>query len=220
MSSCDCSGHQNVFSDRMAERDLKRYLADGPDGPTRLLVEAIRAQDVEAATLLDIGGGVGAVQFELLTAGASSAVSVDASPAFIAIARREAERRGLADRIVQREGDFVALASDVPSADVVTLVRVVCCYAVMPELVGRSATHARRMLGLVYPRDAWWSRAGARVFNLGHRLTGDGFRIHVHREVEMDRLIRVAGFERQLLRRGPLWQVALYVRRPEAPRLP
>ena len=204
----------------MAERDLKRYLADGPDGPTRLLVEAIRAQDVEAATLLDIGGGVGAVQFELLTAGASSAVSIDASPAFIAIARREAERRGLADRIVQREGDFVALAPDVPSADVVTLVRVVCCYAVMPELVGRSATHARRMLGLVYPRDAWWSRAGAWVFNLGHRLTRDGFRIHVHREAEMDRLIRDAGFERQLLRRGPLWQVALYVRRREAPALP
>ncbi len=212
MSSCDCSGHQNVFSERMAERDLRRYLANGPDRSTSVLLDAIRDRGVVGATLLDIGGGVGVVPFELLAAGLASVESVDGSQAFIAVARREADRRGIGDRIVQHTGDFVALAPDVPDADVVTLVRVVCCYDRMPELVGRSADHAGRMIGLVYPRDAWWTRLGARTMNLAFHVARDPFRIHVHREREMDRLIRDAGFERQVLKRGPLWQMALYVR--------
>jgi SAM-dependent methyltransferase len=212
MPGCDCPGHENVFSDRMADDDLQRYLRDGPDRPIRVLTEAIRAEGIEAATVLDIGGGVGAMQFELLAAGAASADSVDASPAFVAVARREAGRRGLADRIVHRQGDFVVLAPDVPAADIVTLVRSVCCYDAMPALVGRAAEHARRMVGIVYPRDAWWTRLGARVMNVVFHFARDGFRIHVQSEPAMDRIIRDAGFERRHLSRGLLWQVALYVR--------
>jgi magnesium-protoporphyrin O-methyltransferase len=216
MADCDCAGHGNVFSERMARHDLQRYLDRGLDRQTRVLTGAIRAEGVADATVLDIGGGVGAIQLELLTAGAASAESVDASAAFVAVARQEAERRGLADRIVHRQGDFVALAPEVPPADIVTLVRAVCCYGAMPALIGRSADHARRMLGLVYPRDTWWTRAGARLVNVGYHLFRDDFRIHVHPEREMDRLIRAAGFERRFLERGPLWQIALYVRIAEA----
>jgi SAM-dependent methyltransferase len=212
MASCDCSGEGNVFNERTAEDDLRAYLRDGPDRATRDLIEAISAEGVSEATLLDIGGGVGAIQLELLAVGAASADSVEISPAYLAVARRVAERRGLADRIVQRQGDFVELASIVPPADVVTLARVVCCYPVMPVLLGRSAEHARRMLGLVYPRDAWWTRIGARLANVWFRLTRDALRIHVHSEREMDRLVRAAGFERRVLRRRAFWQVALYVR--------
>ena len=132
------------------------------------------------------------------------------------VARREAERRGLGDRIVHRQGDFVALADAIPTADIVTLVRVVCCYPAMRPLLGRSADHARRILGLVYPRDTWWTRWGAAAFNLTYRLRRDPLRIHIHAEGEMDRLIREAGFERPVLRRGTFWQVALYVRPGES----
>jgi hypothetical protein len=212
MADCDCASHSNVFSERMAEADLRSYLAKGPDRPTRLLLEAIRTEGIAGATVLDIGGGVGAVQLELLAAGATRTESVDASPAFAAVARREAERRGFGERTIHREGDFVTLAPEVPPADVVTLVRAVCCYPAMPALIGRSVGHARRMIGIVYPRDTWWTRIGARLINLGYHVARDSFRIHVHSEAAMDRLVREAGFERRVLRRGPVWQVALYVR--------
>jgi magnesium-protoporphyrin O-methyltransferase len=212
MAGCDCSGQGNVFDERTAEGDLRGYLRNGPDKATRELIEAIAAEGVSEATILDIGGGVGAIQLELLAAGAASADSVEVSPAYLSVARRAAEQRGLADRILQRQGDFVALAPTVPPADIVTLVRVVCCYPVMPSLVGRSAEHARRMIGLIYPRDNWWTRIGARLLNAWFRLTRDAIRIHVHSEREMDRLVQAAGFERRLLRRMPFWQVALYVR--------
>ena len=216
MPDCDCAGPGNVFTERTARDELRRYRRDGPDRPTRILADAIVAEGIDGATLLDIGAGVGVIQLELLGSGARSAESVDASPAFLAVARDEAERRGLGDRIAQREGDFVALAETVPPADVVTLVRVVCCYPAMPELVGRSADHARRILGIVYPRDAWWTRVGARVGNLVSRLFRNTFRFYVHPEPEMDRLIRAAGFERRVIDRSRIWQVAVYVRQGSA----
>jgi len=212
MPDCDCAGPGNVFTERTARDELRRYRRDGPDRPTRILTDAIVAEGVEDATLLDIGAGVGVIQLELLGSGARSAESIDASPAFLAVARDEAERRGLGDRIAQREGDFVALAESVPAADIVTLIRVVCCYPAMAELVGTSADHARRVLGIVYPRDAWWTRTGTRLVNLGSRLFRNPFRFYIHPEPEMDRLIRAAGFERRVLDRGRIWQVAVYVR--------
>jgi SAM-dependent methyltransferase len=216
MPDCDCAGPGNVFTERTAQDELRRYRRDGPDRPTRILLDAIVAEGVDGATLLDVGAGVGVIQLELLGSGVRSAESVDASPAFLAVARDEAGRRGLLDRIAQREGDFVALAETVPPADVVTLVRVVCCYPAMAELVGRSADHARRILGIVYPRDAWWTRAGARLGNLLSRLLRNAFRFYVHPEPEMDRLIRAAGFERRVIERGRIWQVAVYVRQGSA----
>jgi magnesium-protoporphyrin O-methyltransferase len=212
MAGCDCSSQGNVFDERTAEGDLRGYLRKGPDRATRDLIAAISSEGVSGATILDIGGGVGAIQLELLAAGASSVESVEVSPAYLSVAHRVAEQRGFADRIVQRHGDFVALAPAIPPADIVTLVRVVCCYPVMPALVGRSADHAQRMLGLVYPRDSWWTRVGARFMNAWFRLTRDALRIHVHSEREMDRIVRAAGLDRRILRRGPFWQVALYVR--------
>ena len=49
---------------------------------------------VGGATLLDIGGGVGAIRHELLAAGATSVTSVDASGPYLDAARSESKRRG------------------------------------------------------------------------------------------------------------------------------
>jgi len=201
-----------VFSDRAAADGLKRYRRKGTDPTTRELIDVIVAEGIEGRTVLDIGGGIGAIQLELLAAGAASTESVDASPPYVAAAREEAARRGLADRTRHLEGDFVALAGAVPPADVVTLDRMVCCYSDMPALVDRSIDHARRMIGLVYPRDSWWTRAIATVMNTLGRMTRGPMRWYVHREPRLDARIRAAGFERRYLRRHALWQVALYVR--------
>ena len=209
---CDCPGCPNVFSLKAAEEDLRRYLRQGPDPSTRSLISAIESQGIDGASVLDIGGGIGAIQLELLAAGAATTESVDATPSYVAVARAEAERRGYGARTRHLEGDFVALANEVEPADVVTLDRMVCCYSDMPRLVGRSLEHARRMIGLVYPRDTWWTRAMARAMALFHRLTRDPVRWYIHSESTLDALIRGAGFERRVLRRHVLWQVALYVR--------
>lgn len=210
--SCDCPGCPNLFTAKAAEEGLRRYRRQGPDPSTRELIDALVAEGIAGATLLDLGGGVGVIPLELLARGAVSAFSIDASSAYVAVARAEAERRGIADRSFYREADFVAVSADVAPADVVTLDRMICCYGDMPALVGRALDHANRLIGLVYPRDAWWVRLVAGVMNVGSALLQRQLRWHIHSEDALDRLVLDAGFQRTLLRRGILWQVAIFVR--------
>lgn len=210
--SCDC-GCANVFGTREAENDLKRYRKDGPTKATKALIDAIVAEGVDGATLLDIGAGIGAIQLELLGAGVSNARFVDATEAYVTAARSEAERRGFGDRVAGRVGDFVTLAAEIEPADVVTLDKVVCCYADMPALLGRAAERARRVVGLVYPREVWWNRVASRVFDAWGWLTRDPTRWRLHQTADVDRVMADAGFERHDISHDFIWHVVLYRRR-------
>jgi SAM-dependent methyltransferase len=209
-SSCGCP---NTFSAKEADDDLRRYLQRGADSTTRALIDAIVAEGVQGATLLDIGGGIGAIQLELLGKGAASTVAIDATEAYVAVARAEAERRGFGDRTTARVGDFADLAEEIEPADIVTLDRVLCCDPDLPGLLGRAAERARRMVGLVYPREVWWNRIGAAGIAAFGWLTRDRTRMYVHRVRQIDAILRSAGFERRDIDRTLVWQVALYVRR-------
>ncbi len=128
MDACGCDEFASIFDRRNADDDLRRYRRDGPDRTTRMLLDLIRAQGVDGATVLDIGGGIGVIDQELLRAGASRATLADASAASVAVAREAADAAGLADRMTFVQGDAVRRADDIGPADVVTLDRVICCY--------------------------------------------------------------------------------------------
>jgi Methyltransferase domain len=211
-----CKGFENIFDSRLAESDLRRYRRKGPRGSTRALIAAIRGANVQDASLLDIGGGVGAVTHELLAAGAARATLADASAAFADAARAEAARQGHIDRLDIRVGDFVAMAAEIPAADVVTLDRVICCYADMPALVSRSTARSRRLYGVVYPRDSWVVKLVDSAGNAWRRLTGNAFRGYIHPERDIDAAIRRGGFRRRYLARRFVWVVALYERTQSA----
>jgi Methyltransferase domain len=216
VTNCCCQGVDQIFGEKTARHDLRRYHKRGPSKPTRMLLDAVQREGVQNATVLDIGGGIGVIQQELLDAGAESATSVEASAAYVRVAREEAQRRGRADRISYREGDFVALADRVEPADVVTLDRVICCYPDMESLVGRSADRARRLYGLVYPQERWWVAAGIRATNLLMRLLRRGFRAHLHPTAAVDAAALSHGLTPRLTRRaGSVWQVAIYAREPQ-----
>jgi Methyltransferase domain len=112
----------DAYDQKVAAADVSRYRKNGPRPWTRTLIEAIKAEGVKGATLLDIGGGIGVIQHELLDSGAAHATSVEASSAYLAEARRETDQRGLVDRVTYHHGDFVDLADSIQPADVVTLI--------------------------------------------------------------------------------------------------
>jgi magnesium-protoporphyrin O-methyltransferase len=176
------------------------------------MVEMIAAEGVRGLTLLDIGGGVGAVQVELLSAGARSAVDVDASTAYLSAAREEAARRGYQGRVTYRHGNFVDLAASLEDADVVTLDRVVCCYDDARALLELSARRARKVLALVYPRDTPVTRFLNRCLNLFRQAQRSSFRTFVHPRPLIEASARAAGLEsRGRFPRG-FWEVALFAR--------
>ena len=152
------------------------------------------------------------VHLELLAAGATSAVDVDGSPAYVAVAQREAARAGLRDRVTYVTGDFVELGQSLAPADLVALDRVVCCYPDMEALVRLSASRTLRRYGLVYPRDSWWIRAASGAFNGANRLLRRRLRFHAHRTADVEATVAAAGLRRVDIRRTILWQVAVFER--------
>ena len=212
MTSCQCQGIEVQFDTREAAKKLAEYQNKGPSGTTRLLIEALKEAGVEGRTLLDIGGGIGVIQVELLKAGALSAVSVDASTAYIEAAQQEAHRQGLQDRIQFHHGDFVELAGGLPSTDIVTLDRSLCCYPDMPALVGLSASRAGQIYALVYPRDTWWMRFGLGIVNGMQRLRSSSFRVFVHPTQAVETILQENGLRRRFYRLAGVWQIAIYAR--------
>ncbi len=207
-----CCGFDEFFDRKVAVRDLRRYRRRGPIPSTRLLIEAIVAEGVRGATLLDIGGGAGAIQHELVAAGAARVLDVDGSAAYLAVAREEAERRGYADRASYTHADFVDAAAEVEPADVVTLDRVICCYPDVEALVLRSAERARAIYGLVYPRPIRLVKLLFPVLNLAGRIRRCPMRLYLHPPHEVDRLVRSMGLEPRRRARTLLWEVAVYGR--------
>lgn len=212
MRCCQCHGIETMFGERVARKDLKRYRRKGPLKTTRILLDALQAEGVAGATLLDIGGGVGAVPNELFGAGVTGATVVDASPAYLQAATAEAERQGHVDRITYHRGDFVEVAANVAPADVVTLDRVICCYDEMEALVSASAEKAGRLYGIVYPRDTWWNRLGVSLVNLSCRVRRNPFRVFIHSPGAVERMIQSEGLTRRFYRTTTLWQVIVYAR--------
>lgn len=212
MNCCQCQGIEDLFNEKAVSKELEQYRQKGPDKTTRMMTGAFKAEEIRGCSLLDIGGGIGAVQHELLDAGMSSALDVDASQAYITAARREAQRRGLSDRTRFFHGNFVDLAPSIEPADVVTLNRVICCYPDMEKLVDLSAARAKKLYSLVYPRDMWWVRLGVAVINYFMGLRKSAFRTFVHPSRQVEAIIHRHGFTRRFYQQTLVWQVVVYAR--------
>lgn len=207
MAGCCASDYGRVFSSRTARHDARRYRRRGLRGTARRLYRWLRPL-APGATVLEVGGGVGAVQLELLGDGAAQAVNVEISPEYEQAAADLAAERGVAARLERVVGDYVT--ADVGGdADLVVLHRVVCCYPDMPAMVGKAAAQAGDALALTYPRRTWWVRAGVRLGNAVLRITRNSFRAYVHDPKEILAVASRGGLHRTEEARGLLWESVL-----------
>ena len=200
---CCSSCYDTAFDGRLAERELREYRRKGPGRASRAIAEALGRKGTEGRTVLDIGGGVGAVHQQLLARGAARVTDVDASRAYLEAARAEAERVGLADRVRFEYGDFVSMAPGIEAADLVALDRVVCCYGDVDALVGLAAARTRRRLAITIPPDAWPVRAVIAVGNSWYRLTRNAYRAYAHSHERVIAAAEAAG----LVPAGPITSV-------------
>jgi magnesium-protoporphyrin O-methyltransferase len=177
------------------------------------LIEALKAEGVEGSTLLDIGGGIGAIQHELLDAGVANVISVDASAAYLDAAREESERRGHGGRVTYHHGDFVEFAEAIQPADIVTLDRVLNVYPHWQRLAALSAARAQRLYGLVYPRNTPMVKVVISALNMRMRLKGQDVRAAIVPAEAIEEIARESGLRPHVVQDvGPAWQVALYRR--------
>ena len=189
----------------MAGRDARRYRRRGLDAGGRRAVDFLREHDLEGRTVLEVGGGVGAIQLELLKAGAASTVNVELSPAYEEHAAALAREAGLDGRVERRLFDFAERPADAGPADVVILHKVVCCYPDYARLVGAAAGQARRALVLTFPRDEWWTQLGFAAVNALQRLRRQAFRVYVHDPRAVVRVAEERGFGRTRRESDAIW---------------
>ena len=192
----------------MARNEAKRYRRSGLDRTSRRIVDFVKAQGVEGRTVLEVGGGIGAIQIELLKAGASSAVSIELSPTYEEVAHELLREAGLSDRVERKVMDFVEADGQVPAADVVIMNRVICCYHDMPRLAGAAADHAQHLLVMSYPRGSLWIRAALALMNFVLWITRRGFHVFVHPPMQIVATAERHGLAPALDQRGLLWTVS------------
>jgi magnesium-protoporphyrin O-methyltransferase len=83
---CTPKGYRQIFSEKNAAGEAKRYRRKGLDGTSKRIFDFIRERGVEGKTLLEVGGGIGSIEIELLKAGMSRAISVELTPTYEAAA--------------------------------------------------------------------------------------------------------------------------------------
>lgn len=205
MPACCTSDYRRFFNRRFAARDLRRYRRRGLTATERDLVDL--AGDVRGASVLEAGGGIGALQLELLEAGAARTTNVELSAGY-----EDAALELLAGRAVERRiGDFVA--EELEPHDVVLMHRVVCCYPDAEALVGAAAARAERVLALTLPQQRRWIGWGFGAVNLWLRVRGCGFRTYQHPFSRVTAAAEAHGLRLdRRVRRGLVWESAAFVR--------
>src|SRR5829696_2296983 len=136
---CDPRGCDEFFGARFARRMAKRYRRRGLDRTARRMVAFLESKGIDDATILEISGGVGEIEVELLKRGALRATNLELSAAYDAEAHALLAEAGLVGRTERRLHDVAAHPDGVHPADVVVLHRVVCCYPDYERLLAAAA---------------------------------------------------------------------------------
>jgi magnesium-protoporphyrin O-methyltransferase len=172
------------------------------------MVEFLQQRGIEGATVLEVGGGIGEIQIELLKRGAACAVNLELSSAYDGEAARLLREAGLEGRVERRLRDIAVDRDGVEPADVVVLHRVVCCYPDYERLLGAAAEHARRLVVFSYPPRNAVSRLVVAAQNLLFRLLRREFRTFAHPPSAMITVLQERGLRPTFGHHGLIWQVA------------
>ena len=177
---CDPRGCNDMFGPRFARHLASRYRKRGIDKTAARMVAYLVDQGVQGASVLEIGGGVGDIQLELLGQGASRTTNLELVDAYDTDATDLAETAGMRDRMTRRQIDIAVTPDEVEAHDIVVLHRVVCCYPDYERLLTAAADHAKRLLVFSHPPRNWVSRTFTHLQHIGFRLMGKSFRTFAH----------------------------------------
>lgn len=200
-------GYEDVFSRRFSKSLARRYQRRGLTAVGRRMVRFVTAHGIDEATVLEIGGGVGDIEVDLLRHGARSATNLELSSNYDEDARALMDRYGLSARMTRRAIDIALAPDTVEPADVVVLNRVVCCYPDHARLLSAAGAHAKSVLVFSHPTihvlwrlSAWWD-------NVWYRFRSSDFRAYVHDPAAMVAAVEGAGLRQVMRHRGPSWTV-------------
>lgn len=171
------------------------------------MVAYLAGRGLEGASVLEIGGGVGDIQLELLRRGVSRTTNLELVDAYDQDAADLARTAGLSDRMTRQRVDIAATPDAVDVHDIVVLHRVVCCYPDYQLLLAAAADHAAHVLVFSHPPRNAVSRTFTALENLGFRLTRKSFQTFAHPPAAMVAVAEGRGMYPDYTHHGAVWQI-------------
>jgi hypothetical protein len=217
VTCCTPTGYRTIFGPKTVERDVRRYAKKGLVASARWVFERLHARDITGRTVLEIGGGIGDLQVELLEAGAAHATNIELIDTYETAARGLVADRGLEQRIDRRISDFAVDADAAPTADIVVMHRVICCYPDPDTLVAAACRHSTDHVAITVPRELWWVKLGFATMNAWLRMRRIAFRGYVHPVERMTAVAAMQGFRSTDEQRGRMWTSMILSRQRSSP---
>jgi hypothetical protein len=205
MNCCTPTGYRTIFGTKTVERDARRYRRKGLTGSAGWLLNALTDEGVDNRSVVEVGGGIGGLQIELLEAGASHATNVEIIDNYEDTARSLISEHRVEDRVERRIADFAQQPDQVPVADIVIMHRVICCYPDADMLTSAACGRAHDRVAITIPREARWVKLGFWAMNAWLRARRIAFRGYVHPHAQILEVATSHGFHATRHDRGPLW---------------
>ena len=177
-----CCGADSMFDAKTARKQYQQYLKKGPSKVTARMIEQLSAYvDFDRdKSMIDVGGGIGALQWWFLESGGKKTTSVDASSSYIARTREHAEKNDWQDQTHFIMGDIAELDNDIGEADVITMDKVVCCYPDYKSIIKTCRDRSRSLVSLSFPMDGFVAKVISDIGALFIRFKTKNFRPYVH----------------------------------------
>jgi magnesium-protoporphyrin O-methyltransferase len=191
-----CCGADLFFDKKKSNKEYREYLKKGPSKITGKIIKQLSNQMIEGKSLLDVGGGIGALQWWFLAMGGAQTSSIDASSSYLQQSQNHAMENDWDNKTHFIYGDYTEVHSQVHSPDFITLDKVVCCYPNFNEIIEISCGKANSHVALSYPTDDVISKIIFGLIIVFAKLKRNSFRPYIHPVKSIRILFEQCGYER------------------------
>lgn len=205
-----CCGADLFFDQKTADKKYKAYLKKGPSRVTAKMIEQLENQEVEDKSMVDIGGGIGALQWWFLGNGGNSTIGIDASSGYLKQAEEHAKTKGFESNVKFILGNCVDIYPHIETVDFITLDKVVCCYPNYKEILEATCDKATTTVSLSYPMDGFISEVVRKIGDFFMSFKDNPFRPFIHSVKEIRRVFKQKGYKRVAHNLAFPWHVETY----------
>ena len=205
-----CCGADLFFDKKTADKKYRQYLKKGPSRVTSKIIQQLEKQTIEGTTMIDVGGGIGALQWWFLANGGTKTTDIDASTGYLQQARNHAEENGWSAKASFVTGDCTEAYDQLDQPDYITLDKVVCCYPNYKEILESTCDKSEGYVSLSYPMDGFVSETINWFSAMFLKLKNNSFQPYVHPVSEIRKVFNQKGYKRVAHQLAFPWHVETY----------
>jgi len=208
LSCCTHFGLQ--FNENYFENYLREYRLKGLPAQSKLIFDYLVCHGIKDHSILEVGSGAGALHMNLVNSGAQRSIGVDASEWASKAAERLKKEIDPSLNSKTIVSEFSKTQQDYGNFSLVIMDRSICCYPDLSGLLRSAIYHSSDLIALSMPRKLVWIRIGATLINIVQSVLRKKFRIYVHSQDQVDKMLSDNSFKRIYSDQTRIWQIAVY----------